>query len=314
MDWVLHIGTQKTGSKAIQRYLVDGNLSTLERSVLFPESGREGLWHQPIYDELLAGNSKMLQMASQEGEASCADVGVISCEAMYLFTSSQIELLFRTLGRAKVVIFIRRQDQLVNSMYNQLIKAHRVNFEYIKNYESQLLNYNPDFDHMSTIERWGKVFGFDNIIPIIYDKNTNAVHEFLLNIEINNVSDAKSSLSSNPNPALDASALTILRAVKQLNDKDEDLPPLVGAAHQVLRYHFVDTYSQGDQYLLTLAQRSIIYEFYRESNSAINDRYFSGRECLFPELESSEMMISTENVDMDVVRMIYREAGMALSV
>lgn len=214
MNWVLHIGTQKTGSKAIQRFLANHLSLVSKHNICFPVSGRDGIWHQPIYHELLVGETQKLEMAVNEGAASSVDIGLLSCEALYLLTSPQIEILFRILGRAKIVLFVRRQDQLVNSMYNQLIKAHRVNFEYIKNFESRIESYNSDFDHMPTVQRWGDVFGFDHIIPIIYDKNTSSIEKFFFHIGINDIAVENGEQSDNPNPALNFEALKILRLIK----------------------------------------------------------------------------------------------------
>ena len=277
MDWFIHIGTQKTGSKAIQQFLTHCRTSISGCRICFPDSGREGVWHQPIYDELLIGESRKLKMAIKECEERSADVGIVSCEAFYLLTSQQIKILSKNIGQAKVVLFIRRQDQLINSLCNQFIKAHRVNFEYIKNFEASITEYNPDFDYLSTIERWSQEFGFTNVIPIIYDKKSCSINDFLSHVGINHL-HINSEKASNPNPALDFEALGILRLVKKLNNNDENLPSLVNAAHRVLRHNFVDTYSQGDQYLLSPAQRVTILDRYRDSNDALRKKYFPDQE------------------------------------
>jgi hypothetical protein len=313
VDWILHIGTQKTGSKDIQSFLANHIFSASEHGICFPVSGRENIWHQPIFHELLIGKTQQLEMAIKEGIASSADVGVLSYEALYLLTSPKIELLFHILGDAKVVLFIRRQDQLVNSMYNQLIKAHRVNFEYIKNFESRIENYNPDFDHMLTIKRWGEVCGFDHVIPIIYDKNTSSIEKFFFHVGIHNISLDSGQQNDNLNPALNFEALKILRLIKRLNKNDEDLPRLVNVAHHVLRDSFVDTYSGGDQYLLSMSQRKAIYEHYHDSNTALNRMYFPDKDELFPPLESDQINIPDYAMNTKLVHMIFHEAKISFS-
>lgn len=318
MDWVLHIGTQKTGSKAIQKFLSNLSSSILEHKICFPISGREGIWHQPIYHELLVGEAKKLKMAVREGTESSAEIGVLSYEGMYLLSPLHIEILFHILGPAKVVLFVRRQDQLVNSMYNQLIKAHRVNFERIKNFESRIESYNLNFDYMSIVERWGEVFGFDHIIPIIYNKNTSSIEKFLFSIGINDIAIDNGQHGENPNPALNFEGLKILKIIKQLNNNDDDLPHLVSVAHRVLQDSFVDTYSEGDQYLLSMSQRRAILGCYHNSNAMLLAKCFPHQDELFPALEADQVyeldqIDPTDSfVDMNIVRMIYHEAKMPI--
>lgn len=309
MDWILHIGTQKTGSKAIQNFLKDNSELLARQNIIFPSAGRSGAWHDPIYEELAVGKSQQLSLAMQEGIRSKADLGVISCENLYLLNKTQIELISSVLGSSKVILYVRRQDQLANSMLNQLIKAHRINYEYINNFESKLFEYNLDYDHMATIERWNEVFGSDNIKPIIYDKKTNSIETFFTHLGMKDVANFYDSKRTNPNPALNPEALAILKMVKKLNKADEDLPHLVTTAHQVLQNNFVDTYRLGDQYLLSNSQREAIYEKYSRSNSELHAKYFPDREDIFQKPELTESQISSKPVNLDIVYKIYEQAG-----
>lgn len=309
MNWILHIGTQKTGSKAIQKFLVDNSKFLFEKNILFPVAGREGVWHKPIYNELILGMSQKLSMAIQEGVKSNADLGVISYEKLYELTVPQIELLYNVLGPAKVVLYIRRQDQLINSILNQLIKAHRVNYEYICNFESKLLEYNLNFDHMATIKRWSGIFGSDNVMPIIYNKKTSSIETFFSRLGVKDVVNSEAYLRNNPNPALDLAALEILKIVKKLNKKDEDLPHLVTTAHRVLRNSFIDTYIFGDLNSLSEFQKKAILEKYRSSNSELKEKYFPNMESIFIEPDFCEAKTSNNSINMDTVYTIFHEAG-----
>lgn len=76
----------------------------------------------------------------------------------------------------------------------------------------------------------------------------------------------------------------------------------------------MDTYSEGDQYLLSISQRKAIIECYRNSNALLNRMYFPDKNGLFPEFELGQVDKlgqidnSYSSVDMDLVRKIYCEA------
>lgn len=73
MDWIVHIGAQKTGSKAIQEFLGHEPHRIAGRTFCFPSSGRVGTWHRPIHEELANGQSDLLQAAIQEGIETLAE-------------------------------------------------------------------------------------------------------------------------------------------------------------------------------------------------------------------------------------------------
>lgn len=307
MDWIVHIGAQKTGSKAIQEFLVHEPHRIKGRTFCFPRSGRAGSWHCPIHEELVNGQSELLQAAIQEGIESLADLAILSCEGLYTLTEPKIEKFHMLLGTARIILFIRRQDQLANSMYNQHFKAHRVGYDRIVDFESSILDYNPDYDHMKTLQKWGAVFGNENLLPIIYDKGKNSIEQFLHSIGLS--ADFNNYEFQNPNPALDSKALSIFRAVKQQNTDSACLPDLINAAHSILFNHFVDTYSNREEhYLFSMAEREAIYRHYRDSNEQVRRLFFSDRECLFPPLEPGDVYRSDLPVDQDIVRAIFEKA------
>jgi hypothetical protein len=309
MQWIIHIGTQKTGSKAIQKYLLSNNIKKNNHKIIFPLSGRENLWHNPIFNEIQFGKSQLLENAVHEAEAHSADFGIISSESLYTLNLNQIKLIFNTLGPSKIVLFIRRQDQLINSLYNQYIKAHKVNFEYIKNFEKSILKYNRKFDHMATVTRWAKIFGKENITPIIYNKKNCSIKLFFENIGIKNIFTKEKLKTLNPNPALDIEGIKILRLVKQLNINDSDIPSLVNSANLLLKNNFVDTYSLGDQYLLSLQQRKIIFNNYIDSNSELHRTFFKDKKTLFEDIDFNEVMYTDNRIDCDLVYSIFKYSG-----
>lgn len=314
MKWVVHIGTEKTGSKAIQKFLLCHSADSLNPKLCFPKSGREGLWHEPIYEELIAGKNAMLKMAAEEATKSSAELNVISYEGLNVLSVPQIISIQKVIGPATIVLFIRRQDQFVNSYYNQLIKAHRVDIDYIEKFEESINDYNIDYDHMQTIRRWAEVFGEKNIIPIIYNKQISSVKQFLNHIGISEDFNDCENGDNNPNPALNLEAMKILKYVKKINRHTQvQLPQLVNAAHKILRESFVDTYRIGDQYLLPFYQRNLIFSHYKESNEEVRRCFFPDMPYLFPPLTQCEIDHEIVHVNKGIIQRIFMEVNVTIS-
>ena len=308
MRWVIHIGTQKTGSKAIQLFLNNEPARIRHIHYCLPKSGRSGIWHQPLYEALQNGHYELLKSVVDEGNKSGADVGILSYEGLHMLESQHIQEMMNILGGGKIVLFIRRQDQFVNSMYNQLIKAHRVTYSRIMQFQASLLEYNSDYNYLSTIQKWGAVFGQKNILPIIYDKQACSIRQFLDRVHLS--ADFSGYKPSNPNPALDAASLSLFLEIKQQCINVDALPRLMTVAHQLLRERFVDTYSSGEeQYLFSMREREQIYRHYLEANEQLRALFFPEQNALFPPLEYAEACRNNMPLDQAALESIFDKAG-----
>lgn len=311
MRWVIHIGTQKTGSKAIQKFLCSEPDRIRDVSYFIPTAGRTGIWHLPLYEELLDGKINLLRALVTEASSVRAKFGIISFEALYELDATRIELLREHLGDAKIVLFIRRQDQLSNSFYNQLTMAHRIDYAYIQRYEASLLKYNPCFDHFETVKKWAKSFGSDNILVNAYDKKNNAISQFCTSLGFE--ANLEGYDLTNPNLAIDAEGMMLIREVKRNCPDPKFLPKLIRTAHEFLAEHFVDTYNDSnEQYFLTMEERRKIYAHYAKSNEKLKERYFPDREYLFPPLEPNIQARSESSVSLRKVKEIFKRADIAI--
>jgi len=64
---VLHIGSHKTGSTAIQRSLRDATDLLLERGILYPRTGRSGVGHAQLANELVNTSGPLTAIPSHLG-------------------------------------------------------------------------------------------------------------------------------------------------------------------------------------------------------------------------------------------------------
>lgn len=112
MDWIIHIGYQKTGSKALQKFFAHEPQRRPGTTLVYPRSGRAGLWHRPLHDELVAGRVDSLRAAIEEATRAGSRFAVLSFEGFSTMPGEAVSLLRRELGEATVVIFLRKQDDL----------------------------------------------------------------------------------------------------------------------------------------------------------------------------------------------------------
>ena len=283
MQWLLHVGTTKTGSKAIQQFLATDAETLRSPRVVFPRTGRcGGIWHEDLFYALAAGRADLLAAARKEALLAQADYAVLSYEGFYQLPPESIALIKDTLGPARVLLFIRRQDSHANSWYNQLIKAHRVTISAIDEFERHVSMYDPMLDHLATIEKWSAVFGADAIQPVVYDKCRSSVNVLLETLHI--CSSAGSRASHNPNGALTPALAATLRAIKELVGDSPRLAEVVEVFHQAHAAEFMDTYAGDTAYLLDPSVRTAIMDNYARSNEMVRARHFPQREPLFAAL------------------------------
>jgi len=261
----------------------------LERLVgiraIYPNTGREGCWHRPLYESLHNDDRSLLDAMSEELRCSNVkpDVVFLSFERFFDLGRLHIQWLNESFPNLKVVIFLRRQDQLVNSYLNQMYKAHRVTIGEIKLFEASALNYNPLFDYQEMLERWEMVVGKENIRAVLFDKTKSSVDKFFEACEID--VDFEGYQEAFPNTAIDEYGLSVFRCVKTLIKNRRDLPEIIQQVHERLVDHFVCAKNNEENYLFTKKQRQKIMENYQSSNELVRKEFFPELECLFPPLE-----------------------------
>jgi hypothetical protein len=279
MRWVVHIGTQKTGSKAIQTFLASSSDQIPGVRLSFSPHGREGIWHEPIYWALRDGTAPDLDAAVSQTVPQDWDIVVFSCEAFHELSPKSVRIIRDKLGDAQIVLFIRNQADALNSLLNQYAKAHRVTFDDVVDFARNLTEYNPRFDYQATIVKWAEVFGMQAITPIIYDKRIDAVQLFCDAIGV--TIPATYEIGSNPNRALTTSAYREFLSAKAAVSDSAELPALVERLHRDFRDEMIDTFRETGPLLFDAQARLRITGNYDASNEWVRARWFPSRTTLF---------------------------------
>jgi hypothetical protein len=278
MDWVIHIGYQKTGSKALQRFFAHEPERRPDTRLAYPLAGRDRLWHRPMHDLLLLGDPALVRAAVAEVSAASHDLAVLSYEGFCTMPVQAIRMLRSEVGPARIVLFLRRQDDLANSMLNQVVMGHQTGWEWIEEFRTKIADYDAMLDYRVLLSNWAECFGEQNLVPLLYGKEEDVSVRFgkAVGLPVLPLDET----AGNPNPALDAEGIRLLCELKQ-GVPDEELPALVQRSHERLADRMIDTFRQQGVGLIDPKTRATINSHYVESNEWVRKRWFPERATLF---------------------------------
>lgn len=291
MDLTLHIGTEKTGSTSIQRFLAKNRARLREAGVLFPlapgldnqkaltaiaEEKSEDSALQEIFDirtksDLQQFRQDLRQKLRKElREGSCSHV-VMSNEhcSSRLRDHSQVDFLRTFLGeffdRIRILVYIRRQDDFLVSTYSTMVKTGRTNPIHVPSAKGQLRRY----DHWDLLSRWADVFGRENIICRKYDRSElvdgDIIKDFGVQAGVPTAPEYERPVMTNE--SLDAEALEFLRIFNRYYNRTGHRSQLVQALAAI-----------SDGPLVTLPEDELVkfMGLFKESNEKVATEYFGG--------------------------------------
>jgi hypothetical protein len=200
----LHIGTPKTGTTALQKFLFDNREKLLEKGYLYPISGiistaqnskrspqHLGLCEALVkhYDIKYPVDTNSRDKCERSWEELKREINTINPKTVIIssefFTAMQeyynpdiIALVKKRLEdyETKIVLYVRRQDDFFRSSYCQYMKSplpnkvpnHFLQANYIHKeileISEFILSVKFQANYYSTLELWKKAFGINNII------------------------------------------------------------------------------------------------------------------------------------------------------
>jgi hypothetical protein len=192
----LHIGIGKTGTTTIQKYFGKYHKTFLADNIRYVNcsGGSEGHGHQKFAKSFITNLPSMMQPVDNSKETldsvmdeiltSNENNILISSENFQLADPSRVKLFFESLGHKfnyKIILFVRSQDELAESEYNQIMKVRQEKScfdEYTKN------NFVGNFYYLAN--NWSSIFGLQNIICKIFNAGeNNVIKDFLGCLPIN---------------------------------------------------------------------------------------------------------------------------------
>lgn len=308
MNCFLHIGTEKTGSTTIQ-YFLDQNRETLRsHGILFTDSlGLRNNRKLPVTaylpsrrdeytrqcglvsdGQLISHQHQIIDLLRMElRKTQDIDSVIFSSEHIHSRLRTEIEIeklgrILKELGFTKIVVivYIREQVDAVSSLYNTAVLYDSRSIPPPRPFEDEY--WDNLCDHKSTITRYSRVFGRNNLVPRLFCKHRftggTLITDFLhaLGLEINNNS---LSLPDRKNESISNLGLELLR---KLNSK-----PTWCECNKIsslaITNIFKEIFQKGYKYRLPNGLSSLYQEAFRESNEWVRREYFPNLDNLFPQ-------------------------------
>ena len=293
----LHIGYHKTGTTAIQALLTYNETFLNKKKALYPvncriannvKSGGPQIYaHHLLPKYILSDAQNELEDLIAEINKSKAETIILSSEVFCQeFRTNEdnfvkLKSLFRDF-ELKIIIYLRPQEDLFESVYNQLIKDSK-SFERLDSSvlaNGQLGTY-YDFFHL--VRLWEKYFGADSIIVRPYERKQfygeDLLKDFWYQIFFEELPKNMVIPERATNPRLELDALEFMRMI---NTVDCD--------HEVKR-HISDillSYSENknpnttkafhNHGLLTCKERAMINKAFSDSNSKLAKKYLNRKD------------------------------------
>lgn len=161
----VHIGLHKTGSTAIQKFLTANARRLRRNGILYPRTGQVRIAHHQIAWSMR--NNARVPWADLRAELAESDTAVLSSEEFESVRSPEAwERLRDNLpGDVKIVCYLRRQDELLESHYNQHRKTGGLDSPAA--FKRRVLY---QMDYLARLQPFADAFGVENIIVRPYDK------------------------------------------------------------------------------------------------------------------------------------------------
>lgn len=302
----IHIGYHKTGTSALQAFLWENRMRLASVGVHYPEVALSGSTHAKLANVLKGADFERAvalmrrhpavddepdpyALRPDEDEHRLYDElhsAVLRPELPVTVISSECFLEWIDPKRVaahvlqwgvpvKIVVYLRRQDRWIESVYNQIVK-------------DQYLRYSGDFasmpqheqlDYYATLEKWRSAFGDNSLIVRVYEpeqlKGGDVISDFLSLLDITDLYDFEE-MGRRENPSLHREVVWLLRKTNQLMVSLQQ-HRLIREALYPLSEQLLQKDGRNGLSLLGKALRTRILARYRERNAAVARR-FLGRE------------------------------------
>ena len=323
----LHIGTMKTGTSALQRFLDDNREYLESQGYVYPRM-KQGLpadyffrnGHFLVYsfdrkktlDVLEVFEGALEQLAGLAGEYEniiLSDEVIWHCSARDPEFWRKISEEFQKINcRIKVILYLRRQDTSMESLYNQAIKSGNMLVRDFDDYvQGRAVKY-FSFHYYEGVRNIETYIGKENISIRVYDKeqpgNTeNSLFSDFLN-EIGLSFDENYHVEQPvKNPGLQGNYIEIKRIINSLPEYRETgnfmARPLVAAS----RARAGDQLKENNHFFTMEKRKEFLAEF-EEGNRKLAREYL-GREdgSLFdePSEESEVWEVNEELLYQDII-------------
>jgi hypothetical protein len=171
---IIHIGSPKTGSSAIQKYLLENRISLIDLGIYYPEhgldengisGGHSNIGRRLIECDIKGAQDLFNQYAEQARRKNCTLL--LSAESFYIRAEEFKEITAQT--DYKIISFLRDPLESIYSNYNQGIKRNYSTTR-LETLCKNLAQRPAEFYSGKVLEKWVELHGKDKITIIKYNQ------------------------------------------------------------------------------------------------------------------------------------------------
>lgn len=258
---IFHIGTNKTGSTAIQSFL-DSNPEFLARhSLLYPRATRKlDIGHHSFaqitdYSDMY---DAIVKIESEYATSQLRGGMIFSSEVFHTHEPFLLSRMFRGY-EVQVVVFLRPHLDYYSSWYREGIKSHNFTWDF-----PTFLDYAAR-PYTSWLPLWDKAFPSGTLTPILYD-GTSSVDAFLKSVFPDSPADIPPSTHEN------VSISGNLLHIKRLMNHHLSLPEANEIIHDVQKLSEVDPNFSGN-WLMPESYADLVAVRFQEDQKAVYETY-----------------------------------------
>lgn len=176
MRIVLHIGTHKAGSSAIQHMLSHNRDRLRKKGFCYPRLATGQMGHHDLAWALRAsaggrtprpvGGDVVANLRRQLKRSDCHTAILSSEEFEFATTPDQLRMIRRALPAdpLQIVVYLRRQDRYLVSEYSQHLKMSGTRFSGSIHDFYMRYNFPGRLHYLRALTRWANMFGQENLI------------------------------------------------------------------------------------------------------------------------------------------------------
>jgi hypothetical protein len=228
---VLHAGTWKTGTKALQKFFALNREELERQGIQYPLTpgaaymdGGNRTYQNRVGTSGGADREERLKALAQELRASTCPTCLVSHENICNLSQSELLKFVSCLTGCtfKVVLYLRRQDSYAESLYNQHVKA---GVTFPGTFEEHFTRYRERYDYRRMVLKLGAVFGAENIVVRPYEKQQfdgeTIFADFMRHVFDQEIAGRYALPERDQNARLDRDALEFKRIINRLEGLKE---------------------------------------------------------------------------------------------
>ncbi|HHO2128673.1 TPA: hypothetical protein ACRULK_001823, partial [Campylobacter coli] len=334
MTAYVHIGTEKTGTTSIQEFLYINKSIIQKQNYFFAQSiGIKNHWDLAFLgyslnkkDSYILNNSlwnfqaikqhKKNIFSKIKDEVKFNHKIIFSSELLQSRLTRKREIVklytfFKKIGftNIKVICYIRDANEMLRSLLSEAIKWEEIDSfelkeekeEYKLGYKKNLFHFHHICNHKQTLQWWGEVFGKENLIARLFDKNEfyqgDLLKDFIHSIGLE--WDDEFIIPPKQNESLDLLGIDLLRRINKF------LPLFCNNARNIFRgdlHHFaVKHFTSKDSHLKFQPPKEVVQsyiDYFEELNEWVRKEFFPHKERLFSKKDLTDYKENYELKEM----------------